>query len=203
MPKISDEKKEARRQQIIAAAYQTFSEKGFGEATMRDIFRNANLSAGAVYSYFENKEAIVLAVCKQRTSKYIGHLEGMSGAHPDTAELLAELVAEFATGFGNPRFDQQARLHTQLWSIGLSRDSYREEMNAIFDDYANALGALISRAQTANQIDQTLDATMIAQVVMTLIFGLEIRMSFNPSFDAQNFADTVRALFRGTFRTTG
>lgn len=50
-----EREKERRRQQIMVAAKRLFIQKGFGKATMEDIAREAELSAGTLYLYFKNK----------------------------------------------------------------------------------------------------------------------------------------------------
>ncbi len=60
MPKVT-EVHSAARHQIIDAAYRCFARKGFHQATMRDIYAEANLSPGAVYHYFDSKDAIIQA----------------------------------------------------------------------------------------------------------------------------------------------
>lgn len=50
-----EREKERRRQQIMVAAKRVFIQKGFGKATMEDIAREAELSAGTLYLYFKNK----------------------------------------------------------------------------------------------------------------------------------------------------
>ncbi len=59
MPKVTQEHSLARRQQIIDAAYRCFSRNGFHQTSMRDIYQEAGLSAGAVYHYFESKHEII------------------------------------------------------------------------------------------------------------------------------------------------
>ncbi len=61
MPKISDERRAARRTQILEAAWTCFQRQGLHATTMDDIIRSAGLSAGAVYSYFPSKEELILA----------------------------------------------------------------------------------------------------------------------------------------------
>ncbi len=61
MPKVTEEYLDTRRQQIMAAAYRCFAKKGFHQATMRDIYAEAGLSAGAIYHYFRSKEEIIEA----------------------------------------------------------------------------------------------------------------------------------------------
>jgi AcrR family transcriptional regulator len=50
--------RERRRQQILVAAKRVFSSKGFTGATMEDIAREAELSAGTLYLYFRNKDEL-------------------------------------------------------------------------------------------------------------------------------------------------
>ncbi|MCH8191827.1 MAG: helix-turn-helix transcriptional regulator [Chloroflexi bacterium] len=49
MPKITQAHLEARRQQILDAAFACFARQGFRQTTMQDIFREADLSAGAMH----------------------------------------------------------------------------------------------------------------------------------------------------------
>ncbi|HCY88025.1 MAG TPA: TetR/AcrR family transcriptional regulator [Desulfobacteraceae bacterium] len=50
--------KERRRQEILAAARDVFSAKGFNSATMEEIASKAELSPGTLYLYFKNKEEL-------------------------------------------------------------------------------------------------------------------------------------------------
>jgi AcrR family transcriptional regulator len=50
--------RERRRQQILVAAKRIFSSNGFSGATMEDIAREAELSAGTLYLYFRNKDEL-------------------------------------------------------------------------------------------------------------------------------------------------
>ncbi|MGO0061957.1 TetR family transcriptional regulator [Brevibacillus fluminis] len=57
-PKISDEQKEQRKQQIFAAAERVFIRKGYEQATLKDIVEEAEMSRGWIYLYFQSKEEI-------------------------------------------------------------------------------------------------------------------------------------------------
>jgi TetR/AcrR family transcriptional regulator, transcriptional repressor of aconitase len=61
MPKISEEKRQARRDQILAASWRCFSRRGIHSTSMEDIIREANLSAGAVYLYYKSKDELIFA----------------------------------------------------------------------------------------------------------------------------------------------
>ncbi|GMA49477.1 TetR family transcriptional regulator [Alicyclobacillus contaminans] len=53
-----------RRRQIVEAAVQLFSEKGFHKTTTREIARASGLSNGALYEYVTSKEDILFLVCQ-------------------------------------------------------------------------------------------------------------------------------------------
>lgn len=52
----------ARRGQILEAATRVFAEKGFRRATTREVAREAGVSEGTIYNYFESKDALMMAI---------------------------------------------------------------------------------------------------------------------------------------------
>ncbi len=62
-PKVGEE----RREQIIDAAMRVFAQKGFARATNRDVAREAGITTGLIYYYFESKEALLKAALEERS----------------------------------------------------------------------------------------------------------------------------------------
>ncbi|HEV7234913.1 MAG TPA: TetR/AcrR family transcriptional regulator [Ktedonobacteraceae bacterium] len=58
---------EDRREQIIDAAMRVFAQKGFSNATNKDIAREAGITPGLIYYYFESKEALLYAILEARS----------------------------------------------------------------------------------------------------------------------------------------
>ena len=52
----------ARREQILGAATRVFADKGYSRATTREVAREAGVSEGTIYNYFEDKEALLMAI---------------------------------------------------------------------------------------------------------------------------------------------
>ncbi len=52
----------ARRNQILDAAAKVFAEKGFHPTTIKDIATEAGIAHGSIYTYFENKNALLLGI---------------------------------------------------------------------------------------------------------------------------------------------
>ena len=70
-PDVSEE----RKNQIIAAATKVFSERGFAEARMDDIVAESGLSKGALYWYFDSKDAIIVAILDRVFDWEAAHLD--------------------------------------------------------------------------------------------------------------------------------
>ncbi len=62
-PKVVEE----RREQILDAALRIFAKKGFAKATNKDIAREAGITTGLIYHYFENKEGLLKAIFEERS----------------------------------------------------------------------------------------------------------------------------------------
>ena len=59
MPKLKPDTQRARREHILDAALTCFARGGFHATTMQAICREAGVSPGALYVYFDSKEALI------------------------------------------------------------------------------------------------------------------------------------------------
>lgn len=57
---------QAQRERILWAALSCFVKSGFHAASMATIAETANMSPGLIYRYFDNKDAIILAIIDQQ-----------------------------------------------------------------------------------------------------------------------------------------
>ncbi len=90
--------KETRRQQLLDAAISVFARKGYVEASIDDIIREADVARGTFYLYFPGKKEIFLAI--------IDHY----------FELLSELVKKFMAKEWPARLDRERfREHVLTW----------------------------------------------------------------------------------------
>src|SRR5919112_4057430 len=64
-----EERKAQNRAKLLVAARKVFAEKGYGEATARDIVRETDLATGTFYNYFEDKQAVFMALLDEMSEK--------------------------------------------------------------------------------------------------------------------------------------
>lgn len=96
-PNVSDE----RKSQIINAAEDIFTQKGFNEARMDDIADKTGLSKGTLYLYFKSKDDLIIAILDrmfQREFKQLENLnqDGMSAT--DTIWHITDLLTKDILG---------------------------------------------------------------------------------------------------------
>ena len=181
---------EARRQQILTAAAQCFREHGFHGASISRISRLAGMSAGHIYHYFENKEAIIAAIVEQ-------DLEGLLQM---TAELRAAcdvrqaMIARAAKGVIDQLDPQTAGLKLEIVAEAARNPRVAEILRNADAASRKSLGETIRivRQRAGHEEDEEAIAGMI-EVVATLFEGLLLRTLRHPQLDHAQLTLQVQA----------
>jgi TetR/AcrR family transcriptional regulator, transcriptional repressor of aconitase len=199
MPKVSEEYSGARRRQIIDAAYRCFAQKGFHEATMRDIYSEANLSPGAVYSYFHSKDEIIQASFEfdfERSQEVFDAAK----AGDDPLEAIIGLIGFFFGGLQEAASLGAGRVNVHGWGEALINPALLQTVRRVLDGYLDALTHLIRRAQERGQIDSALDPLSVGRLILSLYYGLELQKALDPEVDMEKYTAAAKALIRSASR---
>jgi len=100
-----------RRGQILDAAFEEFSEKGFRGATIKSIARAAQLQSPAlIYWYFPDKEALFREVLEARIPvlRTVRDPAGLLDLPPE--KVLPIIARRYLSTFDNPAAQRMARL---------------------------------------------------------------------------------------------
>ncbi len=193
MPKVTEAHSAARRQQIIDAAYRCFARKGFHQATMRDIYAEANLSPGAVYHYFRSKDAIIQASFEFDYERSLTLFEAAL-LQDDPLQALYELLNFFFQGLEGAAALEAPRVNVQGWGEALVNPPFLETMRQLLSNYLDVLTQLIRRAQTAGQIDPTLDPQAVGRILLSLYYGLELQKALDSTVAFEPYAQAIKTL---------
>ena len=86
-------RKEARPQELIQAALELFVSKGYAATRLEDVAARAGVSKGALYLYFDNKEALFEAVIREGIVPTLDAGEALLAAYQgDSAGLVRALL---------------------------------------------------------------------------------------------------------------
>lgn len=104
VPRVTEEYRDVRRQQIADAALRAFRRRGFQATSMAEIIAESGLSAGAIYGHFKGKSEIVFEVATRVVGARIGDIERLAerDSMPSPAELLRLIMAGMLKDVGNP-----------------------------------------------------------------------------------------------------
>lgn len=92
-PNVTDE----RTSQIINAAEDVFTKKGFAEARMDDIAEETGLSKGTLYNYFRSKDDLIIAILDrifQREFKAFEQSDIAQMSASNAIRLFADTIAK-------------------------------------------------------------------------------------------------------------
>jgi AcrR family transcriptional regulator len=99
-----ERRKDARPQELIAAALDLFVERGFASTRLEDVAKRAGVSKGTLYLYFENKEDLFKAVVRENIVHVIGEAEdNLAASDEPSAELLRAILMAWWEHIGATR----------------------------------------------------------------------------------------------------
>lgn len=198
MPRVTDEHREQRRQQILDAARRCFARDGFHQTSMTDLLDEAGLSAGAFYRYFQSKDEVIVLIAQQG----LGHLGAILEhlATTGTASSLGEILAEVVHGMVRVDRGELAHLFptaVQGWGEALRNEDLRASIHEGFATAHSHLVALITASQDAGRVRASLDPHEAARVVFALIPGFIVQHTVVGDIDPDAFAHAVIAVLDG------
>jgi AcrR family transcriptional regulator len=104
-------RKEARPQELLAAALDLFVERGYAATRLDDVAAQAGVSKGTLYLYFMNKEELFKAVVRENVLPVLGEAEETIDRYEDSsAKLLQEILLGWWERMGNTKLSGITKL---------------------------------------------------------------------------------------------
>jgi AcrR family transcriptional regulator len=123
-----------RKSELLAAARSIFSRRGFHEATIDEIAREAGVAKGTVYLYFKSKQEIYLAALRDGIEALNRQMRDQAAGDGSAHDRLRKLIATKIEFFdANSDFFQvlQSELGRVEKTIGDCKDLYFEQARII------------------------------------------------------------------------
>lgn len=197
MPKLRPETLTARREHILDAAERCFARSGFHQCTMAEICAEAGISAGALYSHFPSKEALIAGSAERDRSNLTRQFAEVA----DTLDLPTALtkIAEYYT-VDEPQYK---RILTAEIGLEATRNNgIREIFNSVDGFVVSCLREVIERSQQEGRIKPDLDARTLAELLSVIGEGLMWRRAVIPDFDAKPLLPAITSIVETLFNPT-
>jgi AcrR family transcriptional regulator len=197
MPRITDERRETRREQVLEAARACLQEHGLEAVSMEMIIARSGLSTGAVYGYFKGKDEIISAVVTEGTAAMGRQLVPIL-KNPDPPPLpeFTEQLLRTIADFGQDKHDGIDRLLVALhgWSHSQSDPGLQATTRAAYRTQRELLAGTVRRWQAAGTLDPGADPDGIAQLLQSIILGFAAQRALAGDAGVQAHASALQAL---------
>ncbi len=196
MPKITEERREARREQVLEAARACLEEQGLEAVSMEMIIARSGLSTGAVYGYFKGKDQIINAVVTEGTAAMAEDLAPvLTNPEPPPLPEFVEQVLRTMMNFGRHKGDIDrllASLHG--WSHSQSDPELKKATRASYAGLRKLFADAVRRWQAAGTFDATADPEGMAELMTSITLGFVAQRALAGSADVTAHVAALEAL---------
>jgi AcrR family transcriptional regulator len=193
LPKVSEEYRQARREQILDAALDCFDRSGFHQTSTRDICREAGISFGTLYLHFPSKEDIIEESWKRIRKMRAAHFEG-AVSEKTTAQALDEMSDELEERLSKADTNKAWRLWMQLLSEALRNPRIRESIQENWNDTERHITELIRNAVELDVTRYDADYDAVAGLWQAVHDGLILQKIIDPEKDVVKSFKAYRSM---------
>ena len=185
-------KQEEKRASILEAAARVFARKGFHNAKIGDVAKEAGVAHGTVYIYFEGKDELLISLFKENLSaivQYVGTEIQKEKNAEDKLKRMISLQIELIETYP----DLTALMLVELPQTGkFLSDGSIDELAAYIDLIADILREGIEEKIFCDSID----ASVLATVIYSGIQGIATRWILEEmTYPLKRVADEISRMF--------
>jgi excisionase family DNA binding protein len=153
---------EARKQEIVRATLEAIADHGVAGATVSRIAKGAGITSAALYSHFENRQAILLAALDAVYEQVFDSFRSSSSADP--VQRLKEICENHAAKVINQ--DRTSHAHLFLEFVASApEEGLREALREKEQATASYLASIVDEVRRQGGLGQDADPELIAWLV--------------------------------------
>ena len=195
------ERERNKHEQIIQAAIKVFAKKGFYNAKVSEIAREASVADGTIYLYFKNKDDILISLFEERMDLLIRQMREELSKAADPLEKIRIFVAQHLL-----RLREDKHL-AEVLQIELRQSSkfMRRYLPVKFLHYLDLIGEIIEEGQAKGVIQHDI----IPAIAKRAIFGALDEMSLywvlakKPKYNLEQSIGQISHIFIQGLRARG
>jgi AcrR family transcriptional regulator len=180
-----------RREQVLDAALKLFVKHGYEDSTVDEISRDAGLSKGSIYWYFDSKLDILFALTDRYTAQSQAEVVRMAGADKYGTEALYKSHRDLRRA--DEKDPNREKLLSQLMGLAARYPEIRTKMREYYRQWDDVVTELIERAVKEGKFSPV-DARSISQAITALYDGLCMRQQIDSEVDVITVIETTMRL---------
>lgn len=183
---------QSQRERILDAAQKCFIEHGFHGASMATIAETADMSAGLMYRYFENRNAIVLAIIGRELEGKRAKIEELYTG----ADFLARVLGAFRQWQARDPEAMNAALFLEMTAQATREPEIARAIRSSDKLTREEFERWMCRRKEEGGLGMAKDVAHSRAILMQcLIEGLAVRALRDPDIDVQTLGGALQPLF--------
>jgi AcrR family transcriptional regulator len=190
---LSRQESQARtRARLLKAAAKVLLRDGFHAASIGQIANAAGYTTGAVYSNFESKEELCLAVLEDRFLNLASELTtALAAAAPNVDARMTEVEAWYENILGQ---EQWGLLAAEFALATRKKAAIRNQLADRIKMGRAMIGAVLAQQYEQLHVELPVDTDRLAAAVLGLAIGMAVQRVVDPDIPTDTFPDGVRVL---------
>ena len=140
-----ERKKAERRERIFNAAIEVFAEKGFRNATIKDIAEVADVGEGTIYSYFDSKDDLLMAILDELSEIKLRNIFAAEALDADYADWTYKQILENMERFRGAPTQMYLAALPELLSNPQLRENFYGALQSTFEHAEQHMNQRIER----------------------------------------------------------
>jgi AcrR family transcriptional regulator len=200
--KLSREEKKARtRARLLEAAATVFARRGFAAASLDEVAEEAGLTKGAVYSNFDSKDDLIVALLEERLDRQLMGVATQADPHGDVRQQAEQAAAAYLRTLEHER---DSYLLAVEFSVHLAREpELRRKFGKRYRETRDSYARLLEEYAKASGLTLPLPAHEMMLVYFALMDGLAMAKLTQPDNVPDDIFGKALGLIAGTFIETG
>jgi len=170
MPKISEDKRQLKRQHLLQVAAELFAENGYNKTSVNDIVKMAKVSKGSFYTYFESKESLFFGIVYGEDEKIIHR--GEDCTNDFGVESLERYIEYRLRRYVDEVNKASAKYTFEFWSSTTLTDEQICALKNRYSDFEADILIIVQLGQKHDYYRRELKAETFIQVLQATLDGL-------------------------------
>jgi AcrR family transcriptional regulator len=187
------ERQEQTREELVGAAAKVFARRGYHQATVEEIAAEAGFSTGAVYSNFDGKEELFLALADRQVAERVAEIQAVAGAAERNDDAGLEAAEQFRAFLESD--PDWPLLFYEFWSLSIRNPELQDELAKRRETIRDALAETLERVADELGFELRFPAPALATAIAASLNGLAFERAADPdALPDEVFAEFITAV---------
>ncbi|PFD99892.1 TetR family transcriptional regulator [Bacillus sp. AFS023182] len=166
-----EERKKETRQLLLESAVEVFAQLGFHGASVDKIAEYAGFSKGAVYSHFNSKEELFLAILEKQMHLHVHNIHQIIDKQHSLSHFI-ETIDEYSLSI-RQKNRTWSMLNMEFLLYAMREESVRHKWSNMITDSVEQISKAIEKLMSKEN-ESTLSADEMAWTILSLENGMAI-----------------------------